>query len=233
MDFTPNDVYARFYLATCQEDDLLRKCLSSLDLEEYKEDIPEFLDYVITGLKPRWILPVGDLIDRFFIGARSGSYDLLRDRFEAQAAKVRSGIYNPNIPRTAFIAYSGHDMEKVEELVDVWEDNGFTCFLAARNLQHGSGAVAKYYDHIHAAIKKCKALIFVSSKHSRDGSCDAFEFELPYAEEHHPDMIRIEYVIDEYQGKEAIDESAKEDAFCIVGFGICGFGDFCFGNHWS
>ncbi len=205
LNISKEDIYARFYLSTCKEDEALIQFLLTLDLQKYAEEIPDFLEYLIPGLRPRWILPISNLINNFYIGERSREYDKQRDLFEVQASKVENGIFDPKIPRKVFVAYSGKDMNQVTELVDILEDNGFSCFLAARNLQHGSGAVEKYYTHIHTAIENCQALVFVSSKHSRHASCDAYEFELPYIAKNHPKMFRVEYLIDDYTGKKAIE----------------------------
>ncbi len=216
LNFDRRDIYANFYLATCKDDESLGILLSEIDLAEYEEDIPDFLEYLITALKPRWILPVSALMDRYYTGTRIADYDKQRDRLEQKIKKLDDGCFDPMIPRDVFVAYSSADMPMVTKLISVLEDSGYTCFCAARNLQHGSGAVENYNDLIHTAMKNCRAVVFVSSSHSRSHSCDA-EAELAYIKEHCPDMLRIEYLIETYQGKaieKFFEEFFSEKAYC-------------------
>ncbi len=203
-----DDLYACFYLATCKSDpsDLI-SCLSKTDVREHAEDIPLFLNYLINALRPEWFLPVANLIDRAYMGTEERVY--WRDKYDQKAQSVDDGVFDPQINRDVFVAYSSKDMPAVEKLVNVLEENGLTCFLAARNMQHGSGAVDQYYQYIYEALEHCRTLVFVSSSNSRNAQCDAYRHELRYLEAHRPDILRVEYLLEPYIGK-ALERNFKD-----------------------
>ncbi len=208
LELVDRDIYAEFYLATCKSDptDLI-ECLSDIDVKEHAEDLPDFLNYLITALKSEWLLPVADLIDRAYTGSEKRVY--WQDKYCKKAELVEDDIFNPRINRDIFVAYSGKDMLAVEKLVNILEENGFTCFLAARNLQHGSGAADKYYVDIETALEHCKVFVFVSSSNSRNARCDVYKCEMPYVEKHLREMPRVEYLLEPYCGK-AIEQNFKD-----------------------
>ncbi len=200
LQLVDNDLYAKFYLATCKKDPAdLTECLSKINIKEHAEDIPEFLDYLITALRPEWFLVVADLIDRAYTGTENRVY--WHDKYDQKAKLVDDGVFDPQINRDVFVAYSGKDMLAVEKLVNTLEDSGLTCFLAARNLQHGSGAEDNYYKDIHRALEHCDVFVFVSSSNSRNAQCDVYKCEMPYVEKHLPQMLRVEYLIEKPTGK--------------------------------
>ena len=71
-------------------------------------------------------------------------------------------------------------MNSVVRILNYVESNGFSCFAAFRNLQHGRDAVANYNDALKKAIDHCSLFLFISSANSRRFSCDAFSKELIY-----------------------------------------------------
>ncbi len=200
LQLVDNDIYAEFYLATCQSNATdLTNFLSHIDMVEHAEDIPLFLNYLINALRPEWFLPVADFIDRAYMGTRERDY--WRNQYDQAAPMIDSGVFDPRINRDVFVAYSSKDMPHVKELVDVLEDNGFTCFLASRNLQHGSGAADNYYRFIYEAMSHCKAFVFVSSSHSRNRQCDVYLYEMGCVEKYKLPLFRVEYLIEPYTGK--------------------------------
>ncbi len=207
LQLIDHDLYAEFYLATCQSDaaDLI-DCLSRLDVTEYAEDIPEFLNYLITALRFEWMLPVANLIERAYKGEERVDW---LDKYEQKAQLVEDGVFDPQITRNVFVAYSSKDMPQVEKLVQLLEENDLTCFLAARNLQHGSRAGDNYYKYIHTALEHCDVFVLVSSSNSRNAKCDVYKCELPYVEKNIPQMRRVEYLIEEYSPKKLIEENFK------------------------
>ncbi len=203
LDLNPDDFYAQFYLTTCKEDYSLEEFLSSLDIAKHYYDIEDMLNFLIRGLQARWINAVSTLIDNAY--KRKGrevneKYTYWQDRFEEMKDNVEDGIFEPILPRDIFIAYSSSDMKKVNELLRVLEDeNGLSCFVAARNLRHGSGAVENYREAIRTAIMNCKVVVFVSSSNSRSSKCEAMK-ELNYIKEKLPKMGRIEFLLEDYRG---------------------------------
>ncbi len=200
LDLNPDDFFSRFYLATCKRDYTLAQFLNSMDIDEHLYAIDRMLDYIIPALKPRWINAVSTLIERAYKNKDNiKKYDLYRTQFEDMAAKVEKGIFDTRKPRNIFVAYSSKDMAVVDELVRELEENELECFVAARNLMHGSGAVENYEKAIETAMKNCKAVLFVSSTSSRNSECEAIE-ELYYIDENLPQMWRIEYLAEDYRG---------------------------------
>ena len=69
-----------------------------------------------------------------------------------------------------FIMYSSQDCATVNEIYNGLDALGIKCFCAAINVRRNSGK--NYSSTIEAAMKRCKALLFVSSKISRKSSDD-------------------------------------------------------------
>ncbi len=146
------------------------------------------------------------------------NYDRYVTAYERVAEQVKNGIYELNITRDVFLAYSSADINKVIDLCDYLEKQNISCFLALRNLRHGRGAVDNYDKALQTAMNNCKTVVFVSSKNSRNLSCDALTKELPYIKQkdlnHAPIeyanaydklpqeymMPRVEYLIEGYRG---------------------------------
>ena len=107
------------------------------------------------------------------------------------------GVYETSLPRDVFIAYASEDIQTVLDLASDLEENGFSCFVALRNLQHGRGAADNYEKEIYTAIDNCKMIVFVSSKHSRAIKRDALRLELPYIKkkdlENAPSGLKLNY----------------------------------------
>ncbi len=200
LDLNPDDFYAQFYLATCKEDYSLEEFLYSLNIARHYYDIEDMLNYLIRGLQARWINAVSTLIENAYKSRDIDKYDKYRTRFEKMADNVDNGIFEPTLPRDIFIAYSSSDMKKVNELLRVLEEeNGLSCFVAARNLRHGSGAVENYREAIKTAMNNCNAVVFVSSENSRNNRCEAMS-ELNYIKDNLPKMGRIELLASAYKG---------------------------------
>ncbi len=200
LNLNPEDFYARFYLATCKEDSSLAEFLASVDIAAHYYDIEDMLNFLIRGLQASWINAVSTLIENAYKSNDLEKYNIYRTRFEEMADEVENGIFEPTLPRDVFIAYSSRDMGKVSELLYVLEEeNGLSCFVAARNLRHGSGAVENYREAIQTALRNCKAVVFISSVSSRNSRCEAIR-ELNYIKENLPEMRRIELLAENYKG---------------------------------
>ena len=178
----PDDFRATFYATVCGQDPKsVVKWLGDIDVDKNEEDMEEVVAFLVKSLHPAWLLVVADLIERAF--HREGKrhlHDTWLSRYETEAQRVSAGIYQTDLPRDVFIAYSSSDSDKVIELADYLEQLGFSCFVALRNLQHGIGAVQNYEAELQKALRHCRVFLLVSSRHSRSLSCDAFTKELQF-----------------------------------------------------
>ena len=195
----PDDFQANFYeLAVSGTNKQINAFLNDIDTETHGFYISSIVDFLLMQLESSNVLPLKELITR---GLRGNEYTEYITKVEDEAQKVKSGLYNPQVPRDVFVAYSSKDYRIVSETVEFLEDNKINCFVAQRNMRHGKGSVESYNDTLKIAMHNCKCVVFLSSDNSRDLECDALKIELPYIKDNEPNMGRIEYLLTEY-GKE-------------------------------
>ena len=197
----PDDFFAEFCFALCDQNPrVVADFINNIDVTEYKEYLEVIIKVMLKSLKPAHLLSMNNLVERAFKSRDIGKYVKYQKLLNQEAEKVESGVYMLNLPRDAFIAYSSADMKYVNKLTEVLEANGLKCFVAMRNMQHGSGAVENYDKALRTAIKNSKVFVFVSSDNSRSIACDAM-LELEYVRESEPNKPRVEYLIQDYSGK--------------------------------
>ncbi|MBO7341609.1 MAG: toll/interleukin-1 receptor domain-containing protein, partial [Clostridia bacterium] len=208
--------------------------INKIDVNENYPFIENAIRYIIKELDHPLLLPVGNLIER---AANARVIELrlkndLQSLLETEAAKVQSELFNPNITRDFFIMYSGKDIDKVMELVAFIESQHFTCFVAQRNIRHGRGSQQEYTSILKTAMDNCECIVFVSSRNSRDNSCQALSVEMDYIKREDkvnapPEMRnmrytkipykykkrRIEYLIDLYDGSNRYGEDVVKEFF--------------------
>lgn len=188
------DDLARFYEVAMEDDPTpLNEWLLSSSVNESLAE--EVYRWCLLSLEARNILAFKDFIGRHF--AFDDRFEKL-SALEEEAEKLEEGVYMTNLPRDVFLAYSSNDSEAAFALADYLEDNGFTVFVAARNLRHGKAAAENYAEALKDAMAHCKGVVFVSSESSRQLSCDALRFELPFIKDHLPKMRKIEYLLEPY-----------------------------------
>ena len=180
----PHDFLACFYeVANSAEPRDVVSFLNGVDVKENEIFVDLVVEFMLTSLTSEYIMPLGYLIERAYKDKNLQKFEKYATQLESEAQKVESGIYSTLLSRDVFIAYSSKDIDKVIEIMTALEDNGITCFVAMRNLQHGRGAVDNYTKALHQAIRNSRMLLFVSSKNSRNLSCDALSEELAYVKE--------------------------------------------------
>ena len=178
--YLPNDFFAEFCgLASSRNTRKLNNFLFTMDVDEQRELVWDILGFLLRPLREENLLAVSDLL------ARAGDAGLDMERFRQynkrlaeEAKRLNEGVYDVTLPRDVFLAYSSADMAKVGELVETLECQNISCFVAARNLQHG--AIQNYEEQLQQAMDRCKTVVFVSSKNSRNRTCDALKVELSY-----------------------------------------------------
>lgn len=231
--YLPDDYQANFYedFITNSATDIA-KLIRKIDVKENFESIELMLTFLIKSLEQEFILDVAALIERAYKSPDSQNlikYHEYETKLSIEAQKINDGIYNVNLPRDVFVAYSSADMEKVLELVDELEnEQGLDCFISVRNLRQGAGSRENYTEDLQTAMDNCKSFVFVSSTNSRRQSCDALRIELPYVKKkdiersvgsgnltyeeisHNLKKPRVEYRLEESKHENAADRIVDE-----------------------
>jgi len=175
----PDDFMANFYYTANHGTPAeICRAIRETDVQENAEHVESAVMHIARSMRSEYALPLQDLVERAYKNTDTAKFEQLSTVISDELVKVNSGAYETNVPRRAFIAYSSKDMNKVEELVEYLEANCIDCFVAARNLRHGRGAVQMYERAICEAIDNCDWIIFVSSRNSRSTECDALRIEL-------------------------------------------------------
>jgi len=179
-EYLPDDFMAGFFdIANSKSPREVANAINATDAKKHSEYLDTIIGFMLKSFCPEFHLPLANLIERAYKNTDLERFEQYSTRLSDEAEKFNSGVNLPSITRDCFIAYSSKDMDKVYELVSYLEESGLTCFVAARNLRHGRGAVQNYKAAIEEAIRNCRVFVFVSSENSRSFSCDALSFELP------------------------------------------------------
>jgi len=186
----PHDFLAEFFeIANSGNNEELVDYISDIDVHENALFLDVVLSFLTFMLSEELITPVAALLDRAGGVLSPEDKQRLLTAFEAEAVKVQSGMYEINMPRDVFLAYSSKDMKSVVEILNFIESNGLSCFAAFRNLQHGRDAVANYEKALKTAIDNSSIFVFVSSENSRSHACDALTTEIAYVRQR--DMMKF------------------------------------------
>ena len=180
-ELLPDDFQANFYLEALSGDPKkTARLIREINAAEHYELLPPIIHFLTVSLESEYHLALSDLIERAYKRHDLTLFSRFATALEAEAEKVFDGVYNTFDQRDVFIAYSSKDMDKVMDLCEALEDEGYSCFVAARNLRHGAGSVQNYDRALQEAMDNCSCFLFVSSVNSRSGSCDAVRKEIPY-----------------------------------------------------
>jgi len=177
----PDDFMANFYeIANGKDLKRTADLINNINVDAYGEYVEGVLKFMIKSFADVFHLPLVNLVERAYSKTDKEKFEKYHTLIQEEAQKENDGVYQTALSRDVFVAYSSADMDKVYSLVSVLEESGISCFVAARNLRHGRGAVQNYNGAICEAINNCTCVIFVSTPSSRNFSCDAVRFELPY-----------------------------------------------------
>jgi len=192
--FIPDDFAACFYeVAIGNNVRQLTKYLRKIDVVKNYDEIESVVKFLIRSLQTEYQLELNNLIARAYEYRDPERFEKYCTELSGEAIKVDAGVYETKLPREVFIAYSSKDMDKVSELCEFLESQGLKCFVAARNLRHGKGAVENYNKALEEAMDHCRSLVFVSSMNSRSFNCDALTIELPYIQQKDLESAPAEY----------------------------------------
>ena len=177
----PDDFQANFYLQALSGDTKeISRLIRGIDADANYDSLPAVIRFLIASLQTEYLLELNNLVERAYKKRDLPLFSRFATEISQEAEKVSEGIYATGIPRDVFIAYSSKDMDKVSELCEELEGQGLSCFVAARNLRHGVGAVENYDSALKDAMDNCRCFVFVSSPNSRSLACDAVTKEIPY-----------------------------------------------------
>lgn len=190
----PDDAQANFFdVATGSNAKQLTRAIRKLKAEKDVTFAESVIRFLVRSLQTEYQLELNNLIARTFEHSDPVKYEYYCTLLSNEAVKVDTGVYETKLPREVFIAYSSKDMENVSELTETLEAQGLKCFVAARNLRHGKGAVENYNAALEEAMDHCRAIVFVSSTNSRSFNCDALTIELPYLQKRDLENAPAEY----------------------------------------
>ena len=223
LKLSPDDVQANFYGIACKKRWIdLNKFMQKLNARENSYLVEGFVDYLTNGqFVEKCVLALNDLISRAF-DENSKEFSNCHKKINKAAEEEESGIFDAELSRDVFVAYSSKDKDEAYKLVEYLEKNGLSCFIAMRNLAKGVDAEHKYNERLKKAIDNCQVFVLVSSKNSRSRDCDAYNIEMRYVKERdisraenreyanaHYELYleknrrrckpRVEYLIDKYQ----------------------------------
>ena len=177
----PDDFQANFYLEALSGDSKkINALIREIDVEENYELLQPVIYFLVASLQGEFLLELNLLIERAYKKRDLSLYSRYATKLSEEAAKVSAGVYETFMPRDVFIAYSSKDMKIVSTLCEELEEQGFSCFVAARNLRHGVGSVENYDEALKEAMNNCTCFLFVSTVNSRKFDCDAVRKEIPY-----------------------------------------------------
>jgi len=192
--YLPDDFAANFYEAAISNNvKRLTKYIRQINVEENYDELSSVVGFLIRSLQTEYLLELNNLVERAYKTRDLALFEKFSTDISIEAEKVVNGVYETKMPREVFVAYSSKDMETVSELVEVLEEQGLRCFVAARNLRHGKGSVENYDKLLREAMDHCKTVVFVSSANSRSFNCDALTKELPYVQQKDIENAPAEY----------------------------------------
>jgi hypothetical protein len=166
--YLSDDFQANFYLNALSGDvKKINALIREIDVDENYELLAPVIQFLIASLEGEFLLELNNLVERAYKRRDLTLFSKFATAIEDEAKKVVEGVYELSILRDVFVAYSSKDMKIVSELCEELEEQGFSCFVAARNLRHGIGSVENYDEALKTAMNNCICFLFVSSTNSR------------------------------------------------------------------
>ena len=95
-----------------------------------------------------------------------------------------------DVPRDIFICHSSLDKDKVNEILNMLEEDGNTCWISSRNIPWDSD---NYWDNITKAIKSCNIFLCLNSVNTMQSNDCRREVEIASS----LNKKRIEYKLDD------------------------------------
>lgn len=214
-----SDFCVNFYRTVCNGSAAdINSMLSDIDADKYYDFISDALNFILKAPKYENLTAINNLIERAYKNKDLLLLNFFRQKVKTESQKIDDGIYDPDIPRQCFIAYKNEDMPEVQKVLNYFDEQRISYYIAERNLPHGK--ISDYETDLKRAIDACSCFVFISSVKSRmDGG--AREVEMRHVRE--ADFLRapseyqarndyafdikykkprVEYVVEWYTGKE-------------------------------
>ena len=192
--YLPEDVMACFYeIVNTKSVNEVNDYLNNIDTTINYDLMDLIIEYLLSIVEYGNLLTLNDLIEKTYKDNNLSLYEKYTTCLSEVSSKIEKGIYDLDLTRDVFVAYSSKDMQYVKEIVNTLENEGISCFVAMRNLRHGIGAVENYDKALERAIDNSKIFLLISTPNSRNRSCDAFSKEMPYVKKRDIDIAPPEY----------------------------------------
>ena len=188
MTYIPDDFLVQFfYTVSTKSPEELNDFLNSIDTKENYHLMDIVIETMLGILEDSNLLAVNNIIENTYKKNNSSdeyldlpTYEKYASMLSKAADKLNAGVYDLQITRDVFVAYSSKDMKVVDEVVKLLEAEDIKCFVAMRNLRHGLGSKENYDEALRTAMDNSKIFLFISTPNSRSRSCDALKKEIPY-----------------------------------------------------
>ena len=196
-NYLPDDFLACFYeTVNTKSTSEINDYLNNINIRANIYDMDIVIEFMIKVMEEGNLLAVNNLIEKTYKARNLTLYEKYATILSKQAEEIKEGVYDLDVTRDVFVAYSSKDMKYVDEVVSTLEDNGISCFVALRNLRHGIGAKENYEKGLEKAIDNSKIFLLISTPNSRSRDCDAFTKEMPYIKKRDIELAPAEYRFD-------------------------------------
>ena len=230
------DIFGNFFSNACSDNiPALSEFLSKTDFTKINPSLTRIIFEFLLKSPYLFVKDIptifADLIDRIY-KRTSLEWRAFYPAYVDMMRKIDTGFFDTKTSRDLFVAYSSKDQKEVIKLVNTLESQGLRCFVAFRNLQHGSGAIENYEKDLQTAMDNSRIFLFVSSTNSRNINCDALSVEMEYItacdEKNFPPEYRfadykkvpdtykkprVEYILEDYNGENFAGESRTNKFF--------------------
>lgn len=174
----PGEIQATCIRVACSSptSEELKQVLDSIDVNSFQiYYVDGILDYLFehVTLKERDLAPISYLIHRAYENKDREKYARYCQKYEEEADAISKDRFDCMRERDVFIAHATENREVAFDLLQRLEGSGYECFLAERDLKHGSPS--EYKTKMPQAIENCRIFVLISSEVSRKSSCGTKE----------------------------------------------------------
>ena len=199
-------------------------------MDRSDDEIVFVLRTMVNKLEEAYFTPLDYWIEELQ-NRKNPLFNYFHHLYEVEKEKVEKGVYDPDVKRDVFIAFSRQDIETVVAVKNYLEGKELKCFLSTTNLRQCDGD--EFPTALKTAMDHCSVFVLISTKNSRmrrhDGRFCAYE-EMKYVRDKELaqyrlaekdvnaeytaiprkyKMMRVEYLVDAHEDKVG-DELTKE-----------------------